>query len=1066
MAERDVNLRARITGEGDTDLFRRWVDDLEQIDDPAKTAAKEVSHLFDELKSGSTEAGAKIQQLEAKMRFADAIKAFRQLETRFNSLMERIDRGGDQVQLDKLQREAEEVGREMVQAGNKAERALREINQGAERARKSVGGLSDSARQLRGILAAAGIGLGANELRQFAGESLDASVQLERYRKQLQAAAQDQEAGNDLFEFAQEQARRLGLDLGVLTQQTATFIASTRNSNLTMQERVNILLRTFEASRVMNLETERLRNTLVAVSQIAGKGTASMEELRRQLGENLPGSLQILQTELGLTDEELFDLVESGKLLSDEALPALARGFEKTFTGDVPAALETTATKLDQLKLQAFEIKAAFGEGLGDGARAASDEAAQSFAQIERSAGVAGDTVGRILVGEIDRLADSIGGLRLLIAFLKDGVGGAAAEFEVMADGVDQTTAATDKLLEAQADGVANVRKEIAELEKTIATLTLFEDDVTLLDRIELESARKRLQDLREELALGERITKAFNDASGRTADLQAESAAAIRGNREEVEKQAAALVKSIRALESFGPLTHEQTEEVKDSIQEVLDALALLGEEAPEDLQRLADKYGVVTSAAEEHARRATRAAEKVLKAEQKVAEERKKALQGVADVFDEVMDRIEDRQGQDPRIGQLRDQLAELERAREEITGGGGLISPMEQGELNEITKQINQVKGELASLGEVEFSWGESARLSAQEADDVISRVIASIGPLFAELDHAGRETVKLILQNLQAAAKQGGATTEVIAEAVRALAEIFESAGEPAGDLREVLSGLGEDSLDVGKALEEMGSQTSDAQDKLEDLRIEADQASQAAARVGASAAQSGDQASEAAVQWEKVDGQWQVTQESAEGAAGAAEEAGQKVEESGGQASEAAVNWEKVDGQWQVTQKSATSAGDAAEKAGAQAKAGGDKAQEGAKGSEAAAAAAEKQATATGKAADALEDVAEKSDQLEEEAAGAAEGLKKIEDQAEPTTTELGKLLEPLQSLHEILALLSQEGLDLSGLRQELQATKTEVDSLTKSWQAMEAAANSATSVADAGAEGGGPEAVN
>ena len=66
-------------------------------------------------------------------------------------------------------------------------------------------------------------------------------------------------------------------------------------------------------------------NALVALQQIAGKGTVSMEELRGQLGEALPGALQAAAKGMGLTTQQLIQMVENGQVAAQDLFPALAK---------------------------------------------------------------------------------------------------------------------------------------------------------------------------------------------------------------------------------------------------------------------------------------------------------------------------------------------------------------------------------------------------------------------------------------------------------------------------------------------------------------------------------------------------------------------------------------------------------------------------------------------------------------------------------------------------------------------------------------------------------------------
>tara|TARA_R110001632_G_scaffold9807_7_gene37218 strand:+ start:5 stop:2767 length:2763 start_codon:yes stop_codon:yes gene_type:complete len=61
------------------------------------------------------------------------------------------------------------------------------------------------------------------------------------------------------------------------------------------------------------------------------KGTVSAEELRQQLGDSLPGSVEIMARALKVSTKQLADMIKQGKVLASDALPKFARELEKTY---------------------------------------------------------------------------------------------------------------------------------------------------------------------------------------------------------------------------------------------------------------------------------------------------------------------------------------------------------------------------------------------------------------------------------------------------------------------------------------------------------------------------------------------------------------------------------------------------------------------------------------------------------------------------------------------------------------------------------------------------------------
>lgn len=69
---------------------------------------------------------------------------------------------------------------------------------------------------------------------------------------------------------------------------------------------------------------EASNRALVGIQQIASKGVVSMEELRQQISEALPGAMSIAAESMGMTERQFNKMVSSGQIMSSEFLPKFA----------------------------------------------------------------------------------------------------------------------------------------------------------------------------------------------------------------------------------------------------------------------------------------------------------------------------------------------------------------------------------------------------------------------------------------------------------------------------------------------------------------------------------------------------------------------------------------------------------------------------------------------------------------------------------------------------------------------------------------------------------------------
>lgn len=87
--------------------------------------------------------------------------------------------------------------------------------------------------------------------------------------------------------------------------------------------------------------SQELKRATIAIQQMAGKGTISLEELRQQLGEVIPDAIQVMARGVGRSVGELVAEISKGTVAATEGLQALFRQMAIENSG---AALEMTQT--------------------------------------------------------------------------------------------------------------------------------------------------------------------------------------------------------------------------------------------------------------------------------------------------------------------------------------------------------------------------------------------------------------------------------------------------------------------------------------------------------------------------------------------------------------------------------------------------------------------------------------------------------------------------------------------------------------------------------------------------
>jgi tape measure domain-containing protein len=156
----------------------------------------------------------------------------------------------------------------------------------------------------------------------------------------------------------------LGLSLIATTTRFIKFAAAARNSGLAMKDVQSIFGTMAKAGAVLGLRTDELSGVFLALEQMLSKGKVTTEELRRQLGERLPGAFGIMAASLGVTLPKLDEMLKKGELLSADVLPGFARAVEAAFGLETVDKVETLTASQNRLTTswQNF-VKYLTGEG-------------------------------------------------------------------------------------------------------------------------------------------------------------------------------------------------------------------------------------------------------------------------------------------------------------------------------------------------------------------------------------------------------------------------------------------------------------------------------------------------------------------------------------------------------------------------------------------------------------------------------------------------------------------------------------------------------------------------------
>jgi len=253
-----------------------------------------------------------------------------------------------------------------LENGRQVTGQMSKLNTETEKVARSSKGLGNTMQVALGNLAAQGIQLLlaqianlSRALQDLISQSLEAASAVRAMDAGFQAVLGSTEAAEEELAFVKDLSNELGLEVKGAADAFLQLTAAAQTQNLAQSD---IREAFSETSRVLGLlgksgaESQRVLN---ALSQVAGKGVVSMEELKLQIGEQLPVALGALANGLNMTVPEVIDLVSSGELLAEDFFPAFSRGLQ-----EIEGQIDPSILALNRFKNAIFELQAGLGEEL------------------------------------------------------------------------------------------------------------------------------------------------------------------------------------------------------------------------------------------------------------------------------------------------------------------------------------------------------------------------------------------------------------------------------------------------------------------------------------------------------------------------------------------------------------------------------------------------------------------------------------------------------------------------------------------------------------------------------
>lgn len=200
-------------------------------------------------------------------------------------------------------------------------------------------------------------------LGTFAVKSImDATVKLDTLQRTMTALAGSEIGGQSQLSYLRQEADRLGQSFVTIADSYKNLFAAGTGAGWSPDDIQQVFSSVLEAGTVLGSSKQQIGGALTALEQMISKGKVSTQELRLQLGNALPGAMQVAAKAMGVTTDELDKMLSKG-LKSEEFVKRFAKTLHDEYGANATEAAHTLRAELERLGNAIFFLQTALLDG-------------------------------------------------------------------------------------------------------------------------------------------------------------------------------------------------------------------------------------------------------------------------------------------------------------------------------------------------------------------------------------------------------------------------------------------------------------------------------------------------------------------------------------------------------------------------------------------------------------------------------------------------------------------------------------------------------------------------------
>ena len=236
------------------------------------------------------------------------------------------------------------------------------VTRSITRADQSTKGFLGTLRDISIVTGVVGLGLAkvANISNSWVGDIIRINAEMERLNFQMQSmsvSSDPMKEAADNVAYLREQAVKMPFTLQTISNGFVKLKATGTDPLNGSLQAIADGVAAFGGS------DETFNRSILAISQMSGKGVIQMEELRQQLGESMPRAVELMARSMGVSMADLIKSIGTGQMEAKQALQQFYAELERTYGGRAQYMMQTFDGQVRRMQTSLQQLAMDGGKG-------------------------------------------------------------------------------------------------------------------------------------------------------------------------------------------------------------------------------------------------------------------------------------------------------------------------------------------------------------------------------------------------------------------------------------------------------------------------------------------------------------------------------------------------------------------------------------------------------------------------------------------------------------------------------------------------------------------------------